>query len=119
MPETRLPELPYERIAMAGGEMPDGLGYSDQNLFLCLRVLYDSYKKQIVDRDAATREKTKLIREYEMSLLFDKICRDLSDQLKRSEIARANYRKNRTLENADLLVAALDGAPVKIDEEVL
>ena len=34
MAETKLLELPYEKIAMTGGEMPNGLEYPDQILFL-------------------------------------------------------------------------------------
>ena len=57
MAESKLLELPYERIAMAGGEMPKGLEYPDQILFLELRLLYDSYKRKLIDRESATREK--------------------------------------------------------------
>jgi hypothetical protein len=40
---------------------------------------------------------------------MDKISLDLVDQLKRSELARAEYRKNRTLENADKVIDTLEG----------
>jgi hypothetical protein len=39
MADNALPELPYERIAMAGGEMPDDLEWYDRQIFLQLRML--------------------------------------------------------------------------------
>ena len=64
MSESKLLELPYEKIAMAGGEMPKGLEYPDQILFLELRLLYDSYKRKLIDRETATQEKVELLRTY-------------------------------------------------------
>ena len=109
MAETKLLELPYEKIAMAGGEMPQGLEYPDQILFLELRLLYDSYKHKLIDRDAATREKVELLRIYEAHKIVDNMGKEWVEQIKKTETARANYRKDRTLENADLLVLAIEG----------
>jgi hypothetical protein len=107
--QVKLQEFSWERIAMAGGEMPDKLPYSEQLLFLSLRLLYNSYKQKLIDRETATKEKSKLITEYQANVLMDKISLDLVDQLKRSELARAEYRKNRTLENADKVIDTLEG----------
>ena len=68
-PESTGVTLPYEKIAMAGGEMPDGLEYPDQILFLALRMLYDQFKKGIVDKATATREKKQLLEEYQNGTL--------------------------------------------------
>lgn len=105
-------ELPYERIAMAGGEMPEGLTLTDQNMFLALRSLYDNYRKGIVDRDTAIREKNLLIIEYKSSILIDTVCRGWADQIKKTEMARAEYRKERTLENADKMLSAIEGVQI-------
>lgn len=110
MAETKLLELPYEKIAMAGGEMPQGLEYPDQILFLELRLLYDSYKRKIIDRETATREKVELLRTHEAHKIVDGCGKELVEQIKRTERARAEYRKNKTLENADILVACIEGA---------
>lgn len=109
MAETKLLELPYEKIAMSGGEMPDGLEYPDQILFLELRLLYDGYKKKIIDRETATREKVQLLRAYEAHKIVDRMGKEWVDQIKRTEAARANYRKNKTIENADLLLVSVEG----------
>lgn len=109
MADTKLLELPYEKIAMAGGEMPKGLEYPDQILFLELRLLYDSYKRQLIDRDSATREKVELLRAYEAHKIVDSCGKEWVDQVKWTELARAEYRKNKTIENADKLLACVEG----------
>ena len=109
MAETKLLELPYEKIAMAGGDMPNGLEYPDQILFLQLRLLYDSYKRKLIDRDTATREKVELLRTYEAHKIVDKMGKEWVDQIKRTELARAEYRKDKTIENADKLLACVEG----------
>jgi hypothetical protein len=109
MAQTKLLELTYEKSAMAGEEMPKGLEYPDQILFLELRLLYDSYKKNLVDRDTATREKIELLRTYEAHKVVDRMGKEWVDQIKRTELARAAYRKNKTIENADKLVVCVEG----------
>ena len=109
MAESKLLELPYEKIATAGGEMPKGLEYPDQILFLELRLLYDSYKRKLIDRDKATQEKVELLRTYEAHKIVDKMGKELVEQIKRTELARAEYRKNKTIENADKLLACVEG----------
>jgi hypothetical protein len=119
MTKEKLQELPYERIAMAGGEMPDGLTATDQNMFLSLRLVYDSYKKGIINREAAYREKNRLLIEYKASLILDAVCLGWAEQIKKTEAARQAYRKNRTLENADAIILAMEGMPVTNNMEAL
>ena len=109
MTEPKLLELPYEKIAMAGGDMPKGLEYPDQILFLELRLLYDSYKRKLIDREKATQEKIELLRTYEAHKIVENIGKEWVDQIKRTEMARANYRKARTLENADKVIDCVEG----------
>ena len=101
MAESKLLELPYEKIAMAGGEMPKGLEYPDQILFLELRLLYDGYKRKLIDRDKATQEKVELLRTYEAHKIVEKLGKEWVDLINRTELARAAYRKDKTIENAD------------------
>ncbi len=109
MAENKLLELPYEKIAMSGGEMPKGMEYPDQILFLELRLLYDSYKRKLIDREMATREKVELLRTYEAHKIVDGAGKEWVDQIKRTELARASYRKDQTIENADKLLNCLEG----------
>lgn len=94
---------------MNGDEMPEGLEYPDQVLFLCFRMLYGQLRMGIVDRDTAIREKKKLLKEYESYKFVDQMGKQWVQIIKDTEIARSEYRKCRTLENADLLLIAIDG----------
>ena len=109
MADTKLLELPYEKIAMSGGEMPSGMEYPDQILFMELRLLYESYKRKVIDRETATREKVELLRTYEAHKIVDEMGKEWVDQIKRTELARATYRKDKTIENADKLLACVEG----------
>ena len=109
MADTKLLELPYEKMAMSGDEMPSGLEYPDQILFLEWRLLYDTYKRKTIDRETATREKAELLRTYEAHKIVDKMGKEWVDQIKRTELARAEYRKNKTIENADKLLVCVEG----------
>ena len=119
MAETKLPELPYERIAMAGGEVPDDLEWYDRQMFLCLRMLYHQFKQGIVDRETASREKQKLIKDRDFKLFQDDFTKDIAKKIMETEQARQAYRKNRTLENADAIILAFEGVPVTFNEEAL
>lgn len=110
MAESKLLELPYEKVAMSGGEIPKGLEYPDQILFLELRLLYDSYKRKLIDRETATQEKVELLRTYEAHKIVDRMGKVWVDQIRRTELARAEYRKKKTIENADKLLACVEGA---------
>ena len=109
MAESKLLELPYEKIAMSGSEMPKGLEYPDQILFLELRLLYDGYKRKLIDRDKATQEKAELLRTYEAHKIVDKMSKEWVEQIKRTELARSAYRKDKTIENAEKLLACVEG----------
>lgn len=117
--ETQLPELPYERVAMAGGEMPDDLEWFDRQLFLMLRTLYWQYKQGIVDRETASREKRKLLKDRDFKISQDNFTKDIAKKIMDTDAARVEYRKNRTLENADAIILAFEGVPVTFNEEAL
>lgn len=102
-------QMPYEKIAMSGGEMPTGLEYPDQILFLQLRLLYDTYKRKAIDRETATREKVELLRTYEANKIGEDAVKECADLIKRTELARAAYRKEKSIENADKLLACVEG----------
>lgn len=119
MAEQSLQELPYERIAMAGGEMPDDLEWYDRKLFLMLRTLYWQYKQGIVDREIASREKRKLLKDRDFQLFQDNFTKDIAKKIIDTDDARVAYRKNRTLENADAIILAFEGVPVTFNEKDL
>lgn len=106
-------EFPYEKAAMYGMEMPDGLDSVDQWMFLCLRLLYDSNKKGIISREVGRIEKGKLAHQRtvleQKFKIREKLVQSCAKRTIDAERAANAYAKNRTLENADLLYKALYG----------
>ena len=101
--------LPWEKDAMAGLEMPDGLSYPDQILYLELRMLYHQYYQKVIDRDTATKEKKKLLDEYRVNQFMEELGKQWVEVVRMTDIARCDYKKNRTLENADRLIEIIEG----------
>lgn len=101
--------FPYEKQAMNGDEMPNGLQYYDQLMYQQLRLLYDQYRKGVITRETAQSEKKKFLHEYECYKIQWEMVDEISEMIRRTELARAEYRKTRTLENADRLCAIIEG----------
>lgn len=101
--------LPYEKQAMRGDVMPSGLSCPDQFMFQALAFLYARYRIGAVTRERATSEKKELLEQYRVY----KFQWDMGDRwtnlIKRTEEARTEYRKNKTIENADQLLCCIDG----------
>ena len=101
--------LPWEKDAMARLEMPDGLSYPDQILYLSLRMLYRQYYQKAIDREMATKEKKKLLHEYKCYKYQDKMGKEWVEIIRLTELARAEYRKNPCHENAMKLIDVIEG----------
>lgn len=101
--------LPWERDAMAGLEMPNSLSYPDQILYLSLRMLYAQYFKKVIDRETATKEKKKLLDEYRCYQYREEMGNHWVEIIRLTDLARCDYKKNRTLENADRMVEIIEG----------
>jgi hypothetical protein len=110
--QVKLPEFPWERIAMSGGEMPPDIPCADKIPFLSLRLLYKSYRDGIINRDQATEEKKAILHDWQLYQISEKAMEQCAEIIKSTELARAEYRKNRTLENADKLVSAIEGGKI-------
>ena len=108
MSETGV-EFEYERQAMNGAEMPDGLDYADQIMFQQLRLLYNSVRNGIIPRDVGVQEKKKFKREYERNKRGIKAMNYYINYISDTQQARIDYNKNKTLENADKIVKAIEG----------
>lgn len=102
-----------ERIAMRGGPMPAGLTLPNQVYFQGLSYLYARFRAGFIDRDCGSAEKGKMLYQRDLSerkeAISGRLARHHAEQMKAVESAQNAYRKNRTLENADRLSAALDG----------
>ena len=101
--------LPWEKDAMAGLEMPNGLSYPDQILYLSLRMLYRQYYQKIIDRETATKEKKKLLDEYKVYQFREELEKQWVEIIRFTELARAEYRKKPCHENAMKLIDIIEG----------
>ena len=99
----------WEKQAMNGDEMPAGLPYPEQILYQQLRLLYRSYRTGIIGREAATREKKDFLREYQLNKVNYDAEYTWVDIIKKTELARAECRKNPSHESTMHLIDALEG----------
>jgi len=115
-----MPEVDkVEQAAMHGQQMPDGLDVFEQIRFHGLSYIYGNYRAKLVSKDAASAYKRSLMcevkamrAEHEFGI---KCYNTAADRYKATEAAKTAYRTDRTLENADKLVAVLDGLEVVKD----
>ena len=101
--------LPWEKDAMAGLEMPNGLSYPDQILYIELRMLYHQYYQKVIDRETATKEKKKLLDEYRIYKFQYELGNQCVETIRLTELARAEYRKKPCHENAMKLIDIIEG----------
>lgn len=105
--------FPWEREAMQGAEMPDGLLLCDQMAYLSLRTLYHDYHERRLDRATASAEKQRIVSawrrakdtvEFQRKLAFfsARVFRD-------TEAAKTAVRKDPSPENAVRLCNVMDG----------
>lgn len=105
--------FPWEREAMHGDEMPDGLSMEEQWAYQAIAMLYGRYRLKLVDRATGSVEKGKI--KYELGLrqrkagMQRRLCEWDVKLRKGIEGAISSYRKDRTIENADRLVDVIDG----------
>ena len=105
-----------EQAALRGEQMPGGLDAFEQIRFHGLSYIYQNYQKKLVSRADASAYKKSLereVREMKEAHIFGIKCYDTAaERYKATEAAKNAYRTDRTLENADKLVAVLDGLEV-------
>lgn len=105
--------LEFERAAMNGEPMPDGLALEDQLMYQAISFLYARYRRHEISRDMASSEKGKLLFEYDRRKRMAKAASSLAKWhfklRKKIEAAHCRFRKERTLAAADMLSAVLDG----------
>lgn len=105
--------FPWEREAMRGAGLPDGLSVYDQMAYISLRTIYHDYHEKRLDRATASAEKRRIFgawdkakrtAEFERKLAFSR-ARVIRD----TDFAKAEVRKNPSPENAIRLCNVLDG----------
>ena len=107
-------EFPKELLHLAsqGGDLPTGYDYPEQQFFEMFRCMYDRYHSGKISRDEAIQQGRELKDKFRVfKWNWDRVEADAIMRAHTSE-ARAAYRKNRTLENADALILAIEGVAV-------
>ena len=89
--------------------MPEGLPMAGQVLFAGLRLIYKSYTRGHISSTDASQERIGLEKACRYFAFRDDLAFDWEGKIRATEAARHAYRKERTLENADRLLAAIEG----------
>lgn len=101
--------MPWEKLAQRGEPMPDGLDYPEQVLFQALSLLYARYWLKSISRDEASKEKAKLLDEYRIYKHHWEMGAQWCEVIKATELARAEFRRNPSVENGTNLVLIIEG----------
>ena len=91
----------------------------ETTLYYVLRDIYRAYRKGSISAEKGEKQRNLAIRQFEFNCneldFARKILMNNAVMWQLTEAARNNYRINRTLENADALVEAWDGAKARKD----
>lgn len=105
--------FPWEKAAMRGEELPEGLSLPDQMAYTCLRHIYALYYSKTISRDQAAAEKQRVRLQWERTVSNMEFDRKLTAHhvrvIRETEAAKAACRKDPTPENALRLCNVLDG----------
>lgn len=105
-------EFPFEKDAMNGRPLPQGLDIADSCLYVSLKNLYAMYRNKLISRKDATEEKRRLIYNWTTDKSKIEFLDRSSDSLKiKIGAASDEYKNNPSIENADKLYAALYNLP--------
>lgn len=105
-------EFPFEKDAMNGRPLPQGLDIADSFLYVALKNLYAMYRNKLISRKDATEEKRRLIYNWATDKSKIEFLDRSSDSLKiKIGAASDEYKNNPSIENADKLYAALYNLP--------
>ena len=115
--EYTIEELAQMAYKGARSDFKTLLRGSEQSAYLALRYLYRLYQTGGISKEEAGKTKAQITRRYEQDRLreqqLDSTIKAFADVVKRTATANENYRKERTLDNADRLCEAIDGVIVR------
>lgn len=105
-------ELAFERDAMRGKPLPQGLDIADSCLYVALKNLYAMYHNRLISRKDATEEKRRLIYNWTTDKSKIEFLNRDSESLKiKIGASSENYKNNPCIETADKLYAAIYNLP--------
>ena len=106
-------EQEIEKLAFAGGELPDDMSYGDGLYFLAMRSLYALAKAGQLEPEQGKIEKAKIKRFCKKYMLDTEYAFEIAKRNAATQQARTAYRKAKTdaerLDAAKRLIESLDG----------
>ena len=110
--KSTMTEFTFEREAMQGKPLPQGLDIADSCLYVALKNLYAMYQNKLISRKDATEEKRRLVYNWTTDKAKIEFLNRESETL-RDKIGKASedYKNNPCIETADKLYAAFYNLP--------
>ena len=110
--KSTMTEFTFEREAMQGNPLPQGLDIADSCLYVALKNLYAMYQNKLISRKDATEEKRRLVYNWTTDKAKLEFLNRESETL-RDKIGTASedYKNNPCVETADKLYAAFYNLP--------
>ena len=110
--KSTMTEFTFEREAMQGNPLPQGLDIADSCLYVALKNLYAMYQNKLISRKDATEEKRRLVYNWTTDKAKIEFLNRESETL-RDKIGTASedYKNNPGIETADKLYAAFYNLP--------
>lgn len=110
--KSTMTEFTFEREAMQGNPLPQGLDIADSCLYVALKNLYAMYQNKLISRKDATEEKRRLVYNWTTDKAKIEFLNRESETL-RDKIGTASedYKNNPCIETADKLYAAFYNLP--------
>ena len=110
--KSTMTEFTFEREAMQGNPLPQGLDIADSCLYVALKNLYAMYQNKLISRKDATEEKRRLIYNWTTDKAkLDFLNRDSETLRDRIGAASEEYKNNPCIETAEKLYAAFYNLP--------
>ena len=104
-----------EDAAFQGKELPDGLGFADQLLFLKFRYLYAYARAVKFPKEQGKREKMEILSQYVIDLANDELIKHTAEMWKRIELATCEIQKDkeiRSIPKVKQLLVAINGGDI-------
>ena len=105
-------EFAFEREAMQGKSLPQGLDIADSCLYVALKNLYAMYRNKLISRKDATEEKRRLVYNWTTDKgkieFLNREAESLRDKI---SVASEDYKNNPCIETAEKLYAAFYNLP--------
>ena len=110
--KSTMTEFTFEREAMQGNPLPQGLDIADSCLYVALKNLYAMYQNKVISRKDATEEKRRLSYNWTTDKAkLDFLNRDSETLRDKIGAASEEYKNNPCVETADKLYAAFYNLP--------